>query len=283
MSDLACRLARQSTSRTTGAGMTARAAATATATAATRGEAASRACDMPRERLRELGPAALSDVELIALLLGSGVAGHNVFDVARSLLVHFGSLRALLDAQPEDFASLRGVGKAKASQLVAVIELARRALCEKLRERPLVDSPGAVEDYLRLLIGGRPHEVFMCLYLDTKHRLIRSEESSRGSLTRMAVYPREIIRRALALNAAGLIVAHNHPSGEVKPSASDQRLTRALRDTLALVDVRLLDHLVIGVHDTYSFARNGLDECIMRPSATDAAALSTGVPPGFAA
>jgi len=242
-----------------------------------------RARDMPRERLRELGPAALSDVELIALLLGNGIAGHSVFDVARSLLTHFGSLRALLDAQPEDFATVRGVGRAKASQLAAVIELARRALAEKLRERPLVDSPGAVEDYLRLLIGGRPYEVFMCLYLDTKHRLIRSEESSRGSLTRMAVYPREIIRRALALNAAGLIVAHNHPSGEVKPSASDQRLTRALRDTLALVDVRLLDHLVIGVHDTYSFARNGLDECIMRPSATDAAALSTGVPPGFAA
>lgn len=216
-----------------------------------------RASDMPRERLREVGAAALSDIELIALLLGTGLPGHNVFDVARSLLARFGSLRAMLDAQPEEFAGLRGIGPAKASKLVAVIELARRALAEKARERPLVDSPGAVEDYLRLMIGGRPYEVFVCLFLDARHRLIRSEESSRGSLTRMAVYPREIVRRALSLNAAGLIVAHNHPSGAVKPSASDRQLTRSLRETLALVDVQLLDHLVIGAHDTFSFARNG--------------------------
>jgi DNA repair protein RadC len=226
---------------------------------ALRFDAEPRACDMPRERLREFGPGALSDTELIALLLGTGLPGHNVFDVARSLLARFGSLRAMLDAQPEEFAGVRGIGPAKSSQLLAVIELARRALAEKMRERPLVDSPGAVEDYLRLLIGGRPYEVFVCLFLDTRHRLIRSEESSRGSLTRMAVYPREIVRRALALNAAGLIVAHNHPSGAVKPSASDRRLTRSLRETLALVDVQLLDHMVIGTHDTYSFARHGWD------------------------
>jgi len=244
MSDLACDAPR-------GAGFVAPAALTGTA------DAEPRACDMPRERLRNAGPAALSDVELVALLLGTGLPGHNVFDVARSLLAHFGSLRAMLDAQPEAFAGLRGIGPAKTSLLLAVTELARRALSEKVRERPLVDSPGAVEDYLRLLIGGRPYEVFVCLFLDTRHRLIRSEESSRGSLTRMAVYPREIVRRALALNAAGLIVAHNHPSGAVKPSASDRRLTRSLRDTLALVDVQLLDHLVIGTHDAFSFARNG--------------------------
>lgn len=215
--------------------------------------------DMPRERMRDVGPGALSDIELIVLLLGTGLPGHNVFDVARMLLAHFGSLRAMLDAQPEQFKGLRGIGPAKTSQLLAVIELARRALSERVRERPLIDSPGAVEDYLRLLIGGRPYEVFVCLYLDTRHRLIRPEESSRGSLTRMAVYPREIVRRALMLNAAGLIVAHNHPSGAVKPSASDRRLTRSLRETLALVDVQLLDHLVIGMHDTFSFARNGWD------------------------
>jgi len=226
---------------------------------ALRVEAEPRPRDMPRERLRDAGPGALSDVELIALLLGTGLPGYPVFDVARSLLAHFGSLRAMLDAQPEAFAGLRGIGPAKASQLLAVIELARRALSEKLRERPLVDSPGAVEDYLRLLIGGRPHEVFVCLFLDARHRLIRSEECARGSLTRMAVYPREIVRRALTLNAAGLIVAHNHPSGAVTPSASDRRLTRSLRDTLALIDVQLLDHLVIGAHDTFSFARNGWD------------------------
>lgn len=218
-----------------------------------------RPSDMPRERLRHAGPGALSDVELLALLLGTGLRGHDVFGVARSLLARFGSLRAMLDAQPEEFAGVRGIGPAKAGQLLAVIELARRALSEKMRDRPLVDSPGAVEDYLRLLIGGRPYEVFVCLFLDARHRLIRPEESSRGSLTRMAVYPREIVRRALMLNAASLIVAHNHPSGAVKPSASDRRLTRVLRDTLGLVDVQLLDHLVIGMHETFSFARNGWD------------------------
>jgi DNA repair protein RadC len=213
--------------------------------------------DMPRERLLAAGPAALSDTELVALVLGSGLAGHHVFDVARSLLQRFGSLRAMLDATPEDFDGMRGVGPAKRAQLLAVMEMARRALIEKVRERPLVDSPEAVEDYLRLLIGSRPYEVFICLFLDTRHRLIRSEENSRGSLTRMAVYPREIVRRALSLNAASLIVAHNHPSGAVKPSASDRQLTRVLRDTLALIDVQLIDHLVIGASETFSFARAG--------------------------
>jgi DNA repair protein RadC len=218
---------------------------------------AARNRDMPRERLLKAGPAALSDVELIAILLGSGLPGHDVFDVSRALLAHFGSLRAMLDAQREEFEGLRGIGPAKASLLQAVTEVARRALAEALDDKPLVDSPGAVEDYLRLLIGGRPHEVFVCLFLDARHRLIRSEESSRGSLTRMAVYPREIVRRALMLNAASLIVAHNHPSGAVQPSASDRRLTRVLRETLAMVEVQLIDHLVIGARETFSFARHG--------------------------
>ncbi|QCP48507.1 JAB domain-containing protein [Trinickia violacea] len=213
--------------------------------------------DMPRERLIEAGPAALSDTELIALFLGSGLPGHNVFDVARSLLARFGSLRAMLDATPADFKGLRGIGPAKSATLLAVVEMARRALAEKARERPLVDSPGAVEDYLRLLIGARPHEVFVCLFLDARHRLLHTEESSRGSLTRMAVYPREIVRRALTLNAAGLIVAHNHPSGAAKPSASDRRLTRVLRDSLALIDVQLMDHLIVGSDTVFSFAQAG--------------------------
>ncbi|WP_211254074.1 RadC family protein [Paraburkholderia nodosa] len=213
--------------------------------------------DMPRERLRTAGAAALSDVELLAILLGFGLPGHDVFEVARTLLAQFGSLRAMLDAPHEEFEALRGIGPAKAAMLQAVTELARRALAQALDDKPLVDSPGAVEDYLRLLIGGRPHEVFVCLFLDARHRLIRSEESSRGSLTRMAVYPREIVRRALTLNAASLIVAHNHPSGAVQPSASDRRLTRVLRETLALVEVQLIDHLVIGTRETFSFARHG--------------------------
>ncbi|TDR04481.1 RadC family protein [Paraburkholderia silvatlantica] len=213
--------------------------------------------DMPRERLRTVGAAALSDVELLAILLGFGLPGHDVFEVARTLLAQFGSLRAMLDAPHEEFEALRGIGPAKSSMLQAVTELARRALAQALDDKPLIDSPGAVEDYLRLLIGGRPHEVFVCLFLDVRHRLIRSEESSRGSLTRMAVYPREIVRRALTLNAASLIVAHNHPSGAVQPSASDRRLTRVLRETLALVEVQLIDHLVIGTRETFSFARHG--------------------------
>ncbi|SMF98143.1 RadC family protein [Burkholderia singularis] len=218
---------------------------------------ARRGGDLPRERLLERGPAALSDAELIALLLGTGLPGHDVFALANTLLMRFGSLRALLDAAPGDFKGLRGIGNARAAMLVAVVELARRALAEKARERPLVDSPGALEDYLRLMIGTQPHEVFVCLFLDARHRVLRTEESARGSLTRMAVYPREIVRRALALNAAALIVAHNHPSGAVQPSAADRRLTHVLRDALALVDVRLSDHLVIGANDTFSFARAG--------------------------
>ncbi len=213
--------------------------------------------DMPRERLLGSGPAAVTDVELVALVLGSGLPGNDVFSIARSLLERFGSLRAMLDATPADFEGLPGIGPAKTAQLLAIVELARRALVEKMRDKPLIDSPEAVEDYLRLLIGSRPYEVFVCLFLDARHRLISTEESSRGSLTRMAVYPREIVRRALSVNAASMIVAHNHPSGAVKPSASDRRLTQVLRDTLALIDVCLIDHLVIGAHDTFSFARTG--------------------------
>jgi DNA repair protein RadC len=212
---------------------------------------------MPRERLFGAGPAALSDTELIAIFLGTGLPGHNLFDVARSLLDRFGSLRAMLDATKADFEGVRGIGPAKTAVLLAVIEMARRALAERAREQPLVDSTEAVRDYVRLLIGTRPYEVFLCLFLDARHRLIDSEEISRGSLTRLAVYPRELVRRALAANAASLVVAHNHPSGAVKPSASDRQLTRVLRDALALIDVRLIDHLVVGRHDVFSFASAG--------------------------
>ena len=213
--------------------------------------------NMPRERLLEAGPAALSDLDLVAILLGSGLPGANVFELAHALLARFGSLRGLLDADQRDLKALRGIGPAKSAMLQAVLEMARRALIEEARERPLVDSSSAVEDYVRLLIGTRPYEVFVCLYLDARHHLISTEEASRGSLTRMAVYPREIVRRALALNAASLVVAHNHPSGAVRPSASDRTLTRVLRDTLALIEVRLIDHLVVGRQGVFSFAQAG--------------------------
>ena len=180
-----------------------------------------------------------------------------MFSVARALLERFGSLRAMLDATYSDFEGIRGIGPAKIAQLLAIMEMARRSLVARMRERSLMNSPEAVENFLRLRIGSFQNEVFMSLYLDARHRLIKCEKSAQGTLTRMAVYPREIARRALSLNAASLIVAHNHPSGVVEPSASDCRLTRALRDTLSLIDVQLIDHLVIGTDQVYSFARAG--------------------------
>jgi DNA repair protein RadC len=213
--------------------------------------------DMPRERLINQGAHVLSDAEMIALVLGSGLPGHDVFSVARTLLQRFGSLRAMLDATYADFDGIRGLGPAKRAQLLAIMEMARRSLVDKMRKRRLMNSPEAVENYLRLQIGGQAQEVFLSLFLDARHRLIRCEENARGSLTRMAVYPREIVRRALAANAASLIIAHNHPSGAVDPSASDCRLTETLRDALALVDVQLIDHLIIGADSVYSFARAG--------------------------
>ncbi|MGU3777650.1 RadC family protein [Burkholderia metallica] len=213
--------------------------------------------ERPRERLLERGPDALTDDELIALLLGTGKPGHDVFVTARALVAQFKTLRGLLEATSDDFEAHPGIGPARSARLVAVIEIARRVLKEKAREKKQIDSPGAVEDYLRLKIGARPHEVFAAVYLDARHCVIDMEEITRGSLTRMAVYPREIVRRAMVHNAAALIVAHNHPSGAVQPSAEDRRLTRVLHDALALVDVRLLDHVVIGTCDTFSFARAG--------------------------
>ncbi|BAN22345.1 RadC family protein [Caballeronia insecticola] len=213
--------------------------------------------DRPRERLLDTGPGSLSDAELFALFLRTGVAGATAIDVARQLLRRFGSLRGVLDASAAELREERGIGPARAATLLAVSELCRRALAEKARDREVLNAPGAVEDYLRLLIGTRPYEVFVCLYLDARHQLLHAEESARGSITRVAVYPREIVRRALTLNAAGLIVAHNHPSGGVAPSANDRRLTRTLQDALALVEVRLLDHVVVAANEVFSFARNG--------------------------
>lgn len=214
--------------------------------------------DLPRERLLERGAAALDDAELIALLLGTGLPDQDVFALARALLARFGSLRGLLGARAGDFAGMRGIGPARIALFVALAELARRALAETARETSPIDSPEAVERYLRLSIGGEPQEVFVCLYLYARYQLLCSEESARGSLTRMAVYPREIVRRALELNAAALIVAHNHPSGAVRPSASDCALTASLQQALDLIDVRLLDHLVIGKHASFSFVQAGL-------------------------
>jgi DNA repair protein RadC len=212
----------------------------------------------PREKLLREGAATLSDSELLAIVLRIGVPGQSAVELGHALLVKFGSIQALMSAQAKQLRAVRGIGPAKQTQLQAALELAKRMLSPPLRDSIALDSPGAVYDYLRLLLAARAYEAFVCLYLDSRNRLIRIEESSRGTLTHTAVYPREIAREALAHNAAALIVAHNHPSGDARPSNADRHLTQRLKSTLELLDVRLLDHLIIGSGGVFSFAEGGL-------------------------
>ena len=215
--------------------------------------------ERPRERLLKLGASALSDAELLAIFLRVGVRGASAVDLARTLLGHFGSLSRLFSASASEFASIPGMGSAKYSQLQAVVELARRALREKMAAGDALSSPRAVRDYLRLTLGSLPHEVFMVLLLDAQNRLIAAEELFRGTLTQTSVHPREVVKLALSHNAAGALLAHNHPSGVAEPSRADEALTQALRQALALVDVKLLDHFIVaGGADPLSFAERGL-------------------------
>lgn len=216
--------------------------------------------ERPRERLLSAGPGALSDAELLAIFLRTGVKGKSAVDLARDLLGRFGgSLARLAAASPRELAALPGLGPAKAAQLTATLELARRALAETMAARDVLASPGAVRDWLRLRLAALPHETFWALWLDAQNRLLAAEELFRGSLTQTSVYPREVVKRALACNAAAVILAHNHPSGVAEPSRADEALTRALREALALVDVRLLDHFVVaGADAPLSFAERGL-------------------------
>jgi DNA repair protein RadC len=237
--------------------LSATAAATLAARAAPGGIADWPVGERPRERLLSCGASALSDAELVAIFLRVGVRGHSAVDLARSLLNRFGSLRELLEAPAAEMRSVRGVGPAKIAQFHAVAEMARRALVERARDQPVLGSSMVVQDYLKLSIGTRPYEVFVCLFLDVRNRLIHAEETSRGSLTQASVYPREIVRRALALNAAALIVAHNHPSGCLQASNADRRMTRALGEALALIDVKLLDHFIVASNTAVSFAEHG--------------------------
>jgi DNA repair protein RadC len=214
--------------------------------------------ERPRERLLAHGPQALSDAELIALFLRTGLAGRTALDLARDALARFGGLSGLLAAAPSELAALPGLGPAKSTQLQAVLELARRSLREDVRRDTVFGSPGAVRDYLRLTLAQREHEVFIALFLDAQNRLLAAEELFRGTLTQTSVYPREVVKRALALNAAALIFAHNHPSGLAEPSRSDELLTASLKQALSLVDVRVLDHLIVAGASTVSFAERGL-------------------------
>jgi DNA repair protein RadC len=212
----------------------------------------------PREKLLARGPAALADGELLALLLRTGLAGQGVFALAQSLLDHFGGLAGLLNADAKALAAIKGLGPAKRAELLAVMEIARRAIAQPLREAPVFDAPQRVKDYLSLQLAGLLHEVFAVLFLDHQHRLLRLEEMFRGTLTQTSVYPREVVRRAMDLNAGAVILAHNHPSGLAEPSRADEYLTQTLKSALALVDVRVLDHLVVGRGTVVSMAERGL-------------------------
>jgi DNA repair protein RadC len=216
--------------------------------------------ERPRERLLALGPQALSDAELLAIFLRVGVKGKSAVDLARDLLAHVdGSLARLAETPAQDLAKLPGLGPAKAAQLAATLELARRALTEEMKVRDLLSSPGAVRDWLKLKLGGLTYEVFGALWLDAQNRLIGWDELFRGTLTQTSVYPREVVKQALTRNAAAVILAHNHPSGLTEPSAADEILTRNLKEALALIDVRLLDHFIVAGRATpLSFAERGL-------------------------
>lgn len=216
--------------------------------------------ERPRERLAKQGAAALSDAELLAIFLRVGLPGKSAVDLARDLLDNFhGDLAGLAAAGTGELARLRGIGPAKAAQLAAALELARRALAAPMKLKDALASPEAVRDWLRLALGQTPHEVFMALWLDAQNRLIASEDLFRGTLTQTSVYPREVVKRALKHNAGAVILAHNHPSGLAEPSRADEVLTSSLKQALAMVDVKLLDHFIVaGNGRPLSFAERGL-------------------------
>lgn len=214
--------------------------------------------ERPREKLLLRGPESLSDAELLAIFLRTGVSGQTAVDLARNLLVEFGGLRHLLGADQQRFCGARGLGSAKYAQLQAVLEMARRYLHEQLDVSEGLSNPQQTQDYLRAKLRHYTYEVFSCLFLDNRHRVIRYEELFRGTIDGASIHPREVVKRALEHNAAALIFAHNHPSGVAEPSRADRQITQRLKDALALVDIRVLDHIVIGEGDAVSLAQRGM-------------------------
>ena len=214
--------------------------------------------ERPREKLLELGPGVLTEAELLAILLQTGVRGHSALDVARSLLLEFGSLRALMTAERIRLCEARGLGPARYVLLQASLELARRHYQELLASQSTLDNPHAVREFLQMRLRDLPYEVFCCLWLDNRHRVIAFDELFRGTLDQANVHTREVVKQALSRNAAAVIAAHNHPSGVAEPSVADQMITHRLKEALALVDVRLIDHLVVGDGVCESFAERGL-------------------------
>jgi DNA repair protein RadC len=214
--------------------------------------------DRPREKLIERGAASLSDAELLAILLRTGVSGRSALDLAREVLARFGSLRQLLAADRAQFCAVAGLGLARYAELQAAAEILRRQLSETLRAGPVLSSPRATREFLSARLRDLEHEVFCCLYIDKRHRLIQFEELFRGTIDGASVHPREIVKLALKRNAAAVIVAHNHPSGVAEPSQADQLITLRVKEALALVDIRLLDHIIVGDGTVVSLAERGL-------------------------
>jgi DNA repair protein RadC len=214
--------------------------------------------ERPRERLIAKGAAALSDAELLAIFLRVGTKGKSAVDLARELVRKFGSLHGLFSASQDQLTAVNGIGEAKFVQLQAVLEMAKRALHEEIKLADALSNPRAVRDYLRMTLARLPHEVFVAVFLTAQNRVIAVDELFRGTLTQTSVYPREIVKRALAHNAASVILAHNHPSGEATPSQADRSLTKTLAEALSVIDVRVLDHFIVAPGASLSFAEQGL-------------------------
>ena len=216
------------------------------------------AAERPRERLVQSGPGHLTDAEVLSIRLGRGVAGVSALDLARQLLARFGGMRGVLNAGHAELETLHGLGPGKSATLRAARECCCRYMGEKLSPGKTISSPGDSQDFLLARLRDRPHEVFCCLFLDSRHRLISCEELFRGTVDGASVHPREVVKQALSRNATAVILAHNHPSGVAEPSQADEIITTRLRDALALVEIRLLDHLIIGDGNCTSLAEKGL-------------------------
>lgn len=214
--------------------------------------------ERPREKLMRAGAAALSDAELLAIFLRVGMAGKTAVDLARDLLQHFQSLNGVFSADVQQMTAVPGMGESKYCQLQAVLEMSKRALGETLQQKDSFRSPAQVKDYLQLQLSHLQREVFGIMFLDAQNRLIAYETLFEGSLMQTSVYPREVVKRALALNAAALILSHNHPGGTAVPSRADEQLTISLRDALNLVDIKVLDHIIVARQETFSFSERGL-------------------------